>query len=64
MNFQVESLVTMIHRMQHEFRNSQTTPTPGVKDKGKGKAKEVVIDSKIEELNGLLSFKHLSSKRQ
>ena len=54
----------MIHCMQGELCDSQTTPTPGVKDKGKGKAKKVIVDSDIEELNGPPSSKPSSSEMQ
>ena len=50
--------------MQGELCDSQTTPTPGLKDKGKGKAKEVMMDSDIEELDGLPSSEPLSSEMQ
>ena len=51
----------MIHRMQGELRDSQTTPVPeGRKDKGKGKEREMDVD--IEELDGPPSSKDLESR--
>ena len=58
----VDSLVTMVHRMQGELQDSQTTPVPeGRKDKGKGKEREVVF-SDVEELDGPPSTKGSESK--
>ena len=54
----------MIHCMQGELCDSQVTLTPGLKDKGEGKAKEVIVDSDIKELDGQPSSKPSSSKRQ
>ena len=47
--------------MLGEFRDSQSTPVQGRKDKGKGKEREV-IDSDIEELDGPPSSKGSESK--
>ena len=47
--------------MLGEWRDSQSTPVQGRKDKGKGKEREVV-DSDIEELDGPLSSKESESK--
>ena len=41
--------------MLGEFRESQSTPVQGRKDKGKGKEREVIDFSDIEELDGLPS---------
>ena len=48
--------------MLGELRESQSTPVQGRKDKGKGKEKEVIDFSDIEELDGPLSTKGLESK--
>ena len=45
--------------MQGELRETQTTLVPG--DKGKGKEREVVVFSDVEELDGLPSTKSLKS---
>ena len=45
--------------MQGELRESQTTPVPN--GKGKGKEREVVVFLDVEELDGLLSTKSLKS---
>ena len=47
--------------MLGEFRESQSTPVQGRKDKGKGKEREVVDFSDIEELNGPPSTKSSKS---
>ena len=41
--------------MHGELQDTQTTPVPG--GKGKGKEREVVVFSDVEELDGLLSPK-------
>ena len=51
----------MVHRMQGELRESQTTPVPEGRNKGKGKEREVAF-SDVEELDGLPSTKSLESK--
>ena len=43
--------------MLGEFRESQSTPIQGEKDEGKGKAREVVDFSDVEELDGPPSSK-------
>ena len=49
--------------MLGEFRESQSTPTPmGKETEGKGKEREVVVFSDIEELDGPPSNKRLNSK--
>ena len=48
--------------MLGELRESQSTPVQEKKDKGKGKEKEVVKFSDIEELDGPPSSKELESK--
>ena len=48
--------------MLGELRESQSTPVQGRKDKGKGKEKEVVDFSDVEELDGLPSTKSSESK--
>ena len=53
----------MVHRMQGELRDSQTTLVPeSRRDKGKGKEREVVDFSDIEELDGPPSSKGSESK--
>ena len=47
--------------MLGEWRESQSTPIQGRKDKGKGKEKEIDF-SDIEELDGPLSTKSSESK--
>ena len=47
--------------MLGEFRESQSIPVQGKKDKGKGKEREVNF-SDVEELDGLLSIKSSESK--
>ena len=47
--------------MQGELRESQTTPVPERRGKGKGKEREVVF-SDVEELDGPLSTKSSESK--
>ena len=51
----------MVHQMQGELQDSQTTPIPGKKEKGKGKEREVVFLD-VEELDGLPSTKSLEFK--
>ena len=46
----------MVHWMQGELRDSQTTPVP------EGKERETVDFSDVEELDGLPSTKGLGSK--
>ena len=46
--------------MQDELWNSQTTPVPEGRDKGKGK--ERMVDVEIEELDGPPSTKSLEFK--
>ena len=48
--------------MLGEWRESQSTPVQEKKDKGKGKEREVVDFSDIEELDGPLSSKGPESK--
>ena len=52
-------MVTLIHQMQGELRETQTTPVPN--GKGKGKEREVVVFSDVEELDGPLSTNSLKS---
>ena len=47
--------MTLVNRLMDELHNTQTTPT--AKILGKGKGKEVVEDSDIEELDGPPSSK-------
>ena len=47
--------------MLGELRESQSTPVQGRKDKGKGKEREVVDFSDIEELDGPPSTKSSKS---
>ena len=51
----------MVHRMQGELQESQTTPVSEGRGKGKGKEREV-ISSDVEELDGPLSTKNLEPK--
>ena len=51
----------MVHQMQGELRESQTTPVPESRGKGKGKEREVVF-SNMEELDGLPNTKSSESK--
>ena len=51
----------MVHRMQGELRESQTTPVSDDRSKGKGKEREVIF-SDVEELDGPPSTKSLESK--
>ena len=55
-------MVTMVHQMQGELRDSQTTPVPErrAKDKGKEREREVVF-SDVEELDGPPSTKNSES---
>ena len=48
--------------MLGELRESQLTPVQGRKDKGKGKEREVINFSDIEELDGPPSTKGSESK--
>ena len=48
--------------MLGELRESQSTPVQERKDKGKGKEREVVDFSDVEELDGPPSTKSLESK--
>ena len=48
--------------MLGEWRESQSTPVQGKKDKGKGKEREVVDFLDVEELDGPPSTKSLESK--
>ena len=50
----------MVHRMQGELRESQTTPVPEGRGKGKGKEREVVFLD-VEELDGPPSTKNSES---
>ena len=52
----------MVHRMQSELRESQTTPVPEGSGKEKGKEREVVSFSDVEELDGPPSTKSSESK--
>ena len=52
----------MVHQMQGELRESQTTPVPEGRNKGKGKEREVVQFSDVEELDGPLSTKRSESE--
>ena len=52
---QVESLVTLVNHLMDELHNTQMTPV--ARTLGKGKGKEVVEDSDIEELDGPPSSK-------
>ena len=47
--------------MLGELRESQSTPVQEKKGKGKGKEREVIDFSDIEELDGPLSTKNLES---
>ena len=47
--------MTLVNRLMDELHNTQTTPITRVL--GKGKGKEVVADSDIEELDGPPSSK-------
>ena len=49
----------MVHQMQGELRDAQTTPVPEGRGKGKGKEREVVAFSDVEEMDGPLSTKNL-----
>ena len=51
----------MVHWMQGEFRDSQVTPVPEERRKGKGKEREVIF-SDMEELDGPPSTKSSESK--
>ena len=51
----------MVHRMQGELQESQTTPVPEGRRKEKGKEREVVF-SDVEELDGPPSTKSSESK--
>ena len=51
----------MVHQMQGELQESQTTPVPESRGKGKGKEREVVF-SDVEEVDGPLSTKGSESK--
>ena len=51
----------MVHRMQGELRESQTTLVPEKRGKGKGKEREVVFLD-VEEVDGLPSIKSSESK--
>ena len=51
----------MVHRMQGELWDSQVTPVPEERKKGKGKEREVVFLD-VEELDGLPSTKSLEFK--
>ena len=48
--------------MLGEFRESQSTPVQGEKDKGKGKEREAIDFSDVEELDGPPSTKSSESK--
>ena len=48
--------------MLGEWRESQLTPVQGRKDKGKGKEREVIDFSDVEELDGPPSSKGSESK--
>ena len=48
--------------MLGEFRESQSTPVQEKNDKGKGKEREVMTFSDVEELDGPLSTKSSESK--
>ena len=47
--------MTLVNRLMDELHNTQTTPI--ARTLGKGKEKEVIADSDIEELDGPLSSK-------
>ena len=51
----------MVHQMQGELQESQTTPVPEGRGKGKGKERGVVF-SDVEELDGPPSMKNSESK--
>ena len=48
--------------MLGEWRESQSTPVQGRKDKGKGKEREVVVFSDVDELDGPPSTEDLEPK--
>ena len=47
--------MTLVNRLMDELHNTQTTPI--ARTLGKGKGKEVTVDSDIEELDGPSSSK-------
>ena len=51
--------MTLVNRLMDELHNTQTTPV--ARTLGKGKGKEVIEDSDIEELDGPPSSKPLGS---